>query len=214
MKESRGFTLIELLVVIAIIAILASILLPALGLAKSSATRIVCAGQMRQLHSAFISYADNNKEYIFPYAYDWYYWGEHLYVSGELEPLGCKSISNFKIFNCPAVRDPVGGRLTPRLDDGSTYHYGVNGYFSRSYLTTNRERLYRLGRVKNPNAIFWLSDATYYNLDLGFAAAITRFNRRHLGSCNMLFVDGHVGQQKDISADLSLDFWSFNRPYY
>src|SRR5688500_12050959 len=63
-QSGGGFTLIELLVVIAIVAILAAILLPALGKAKQQAKRAACGNNLQEIGVAFHSFAhDHNSKF-------------------------------------------------------------------------------------------------------------------------------------------------------
>lgn len=65
MKRKHGFTLVELLVVIGVIALLISILLPALNKARQASQTVQCQSNLRQLTMAFIMYTYDNKGRVY-----------------------------------------------------------------------------------------------------------------------------------------------------
>lgn len=77
-RRQVGFTLVELLVVIGIIALLISILLPALSKAREAAQVVVCTSQLRQLYTSVLMYHNDNRQWIVGSDIS-NYWGEADY---------------------------------------------------------------------------------------------------------------------------------------
>lgn len=95
--KNKAFTLIELLVVISIIAVLMSILMPALGKVKEQANAVVCASSLRQNGLCMTLYANDNKDNLY-----WGKWGGSLLTWYEaFEPYRG---DNDDILICPSAK--------------------------------------------------------------------------------------------------------------
>lgn len=103
-RQVAAFTLIELLVVIAIIAILAAMLLPALGLAKEKGVRTRCLSNTRQVGLATMMYANENRDLLPTHRADGrWLWDVPRATADALTNAGARR----SVFYCPSVRASV-----------------------------------------------------------------------------------------------------------
>ena len=106
MKRQEGFTLIELLVVIAIIALLLSIIMPALGKAKEQAKAMVCQSQAKQWALAWTLYAQDydDKTITHEGSMFWFYKTAPYFSDNDFGVDGGYREGAMKVLHCPSTK--------------------------------------------------------------------------------------------------------------
>ena len=207
----RPFTLIELLVVVAIIAILASLILPALKGARERVKSIYCMNNEKQMATAFLSYCGEWDGWLPSSMCTSSPWGSWSYLIAPYLGMEWSSTSGSfpssgqPVFYCPSadrykIDTAIGGNLLWNLS------YGYNRHF---YETAKIPC--RISSITNPSKCLLVADLEYvdnvtyfdgcnmsshvrlkyYNLNNHQQGSPAYFAYRHSLQANMLFIDGH-----------------------